>query len=262
MRIIVPIKQVYDPDTVRVSRSRGVLDTREAHLIFNRGDRFALEEGLQLRQDHGGSVVAITLGPAEAEEILREALAMGVDEAVLLTDDAFSGVDVSAAVMIVGEGIKRLGAYDLVLTGRRAMGDGTGEFGPRLAGYLELPQVTKASRLSLDDGKLSARRTLAGGYVTLSVDLPAVVSIEEDTNDARYPSLPGCIAAYDESVVSVWGAKDLDLTADNIAECKTTEVRSTEAGPERERGRIISGEAEDAASELLAELRRRGLLST
>jgi electron transfer flavoprotein beta subunit len=262
MKIIVPIKQVYDPDTVRVSRSRGILDTREAHLILNRGDRFALEEGLRLRQDHGGSVVAITLGPPETEDILREALAMGVDEAVLLTDDAFSAVDVSAAVMIVGEAINKLGAYDLILTGQRAMGDGTGEFGPRLAGYLELPQITRALRLSLDDGKLSARRTLARGYVTLSANLPVVVSIEEDANDARYPSLPGCIAAYDERAVSVWGVEDLGLAADDIAGSKTTEVRSTEAGPERERGRIISGEAAEAASELLAELRRRGLLST
>jgi len=260
MKVVVLVKQVYDPATVRVSRSRGVLDTREADLVINPGDKYALEEALRLKDDRKATVVAISLGPAEAEDALREALAMGVDEAVLLTDEAFSNVDASAAVKIIGEAIKRIGGFDLILTGFRAEGDGTGEFAPRLAGYLGLPQVIRASGLSVGDGKLSARRTLSLGYALLETDLPAVVAVEEEANRPRYPSLPGSIAAYDEHSITIWGTEDLGLAPEEVTASSRTEVRTTFAGPERERGRIISGELGDGIRELLGELSARGML--
>lgn len=260
MKVIVPIKQVYDRRTVRVSRSRGILDTREAEWMMNPGDRYALEEALKLKDEQGAHVVVLSMGPTQAEDILREALAMNADEAVLLTDEVFSDVDASAAVMVVGEAIKKMGDCELILTGRRAAGDGTGEFCPRLAQYLGLPHVLRASQLTLDDGKLTARRTLSSGYAMLEVNLPVVVSVDEGANRPRHPSLPGSIAAYDENTVAVWGAEDLGASCGMIAESSCTEVRTTFAGPERERGRTISSEATDAARELLAELRTRGLL--
>jgi electron transfer flavoprotein beta subunit len=259
MKVIVLIKQVYDPRTVRVSRSRGVLDTRQAELAMNPGDRHALEEALKLKQEQGAQVVAMSMGPAEAEDILREALAMGVDEVVLLADEAFSHVDASAAVLVVGEAIKKVEEYDLILTGYRAAGDGTGEFAPRLATHLGLPQMVRASQLVVSDGQLTARRTLATGYAVLQADLPVVVSVDERANRPRHPSLPGSIAAYEQHTVTVWGANDLGLTRETIADSSCTEVRSTFAGPERERGRIIDGEPPDAARELVQELKAKGL---
>jgi len=260
MKVIVLIKQVYDRETVRVSRSLGVLDTREAELMMNPGDRYALEEALKLKDSQGAHVVAISMGPSEAEDILREALATGVDEAVLLADEAFSSVDASAAAMVVGEAIKRIGDYDVILTGYKAAGDGTGEFGPRLAQYLGLPQILGATQLSVDDNRLIARRTLSSGYAVVEAELPTVVSVDEGANRPRHPSLPGSIAAYEQNTVVVWGAEDLGVSSDMIAEASCTEVRTTFAAPERERGRIIGGEPREAARELLAELRSRGLL--
>jgi electron transfer flavoprotein beta subunit len=262
MKVIVPIKQVYDPGTVRVSRSRGILDTREAELILNPGDRYGLEEALTLKDEAGAHVVAVTMGPAEAEDILRESLAMGVDEAVLLTDEAFSSLDAPAAVMIVGQAIEKIGDYDLILTGYRSLSEGTGEFAPRLAEYLGLPQIVRASHLAVADGKVTARRTLSSGYAVLEARLPAVVSVDQEANIPRHPSLPGSIAAYDENTVTVWGAGDLGLDPDVIAESMRTEVRSSYAGPERERGRTITGEPLQAARELLQELKTRGLTQT
>ena len=260
MKVIVLIKQVYDRETVRVSRSLGVLDTREADLMMNPGDRYALEEALKLKDSQGAHVVAISMGPREAEDILREALATGVDEAVLLADEAFSGVDASAAAMVVGEAIKRIGDYDVILTGYKAAGEGTGEFGPRLAQYLGLPQVLGATQLSVNDNRLTARRSLSSGYAVVEAELPTVVSVDEGANRPRHPTLPGSIAAYDEQSVVVWGAEDLGLTPDDVTEAVRTEVKATAASPERERGRMISGEAGEAARELLAELSSRGLL--
>jgi electron transfer flavoprotein beta subunit len=260
MKVIVLIKQVYDPETVRVSRSLGVLDTREAEFMMNPGDRYALEEAFKLKDEQGARVVAISMGPAEAEDILREALATGVDEAVLLADEAFSGMDASAAAMVVGKAIKRIGDYDVILTGYKSAGDGTGEFGPRLAQYLGLPQILGATQLSLVDNRLTARRTLSTGYTVVEADLPAVISVDEGANRPRHPSLPGSIAAYDENTVAVWGAEDLGVSSDMIAASSCTELRTTFAGPERERGRTISGEPGEAARELLAELSSRGLL--
>jgi electron transfer flavoprotein beta subunit len=259
MKVIVPIKQVYDPGTIRVSRSRGILDTRDAELMMNPGDRHALEEALKLKDEQGAHVVAISMGSEEAEDILREALAMDVDEAVLVTDDAFGDVDASAAVMILGEAIRKLGDYDLILTGYRAAGDGTGEFGPRLSQYLGLPQVLRASRLNVDGGSLTARRILSSGYAVVEADLPAVASVDEGANKPRYPSLPGSIAAYDDRTVTIWGANDLGLAQEDVAESSCTEVRSSFAGPERERGRVITSQPRDAAREILEELKSRGL---
>jgi len=259
MKVIVPIKQVYDRGTIRVSRSRGILDTRDAKLMMNPGDRYALEEALKLKDELGARVVAISMGPEEAEDILREALAMHVDEAVLVTDDAFADVDASAAAMILGEAIKKLGDYDLILTGYRAAGDGTGEFGPRLSQYLGLPQVLRATHLNVDGGSLTARRMLSSGYAVVEADLPVLAAVDMGANKPRHPSLPGSIAAYDERSVTVWAAHDLGLTPDDIAESSCTEVRNSFAGPERERGRLITSSPREAAREVLEELKSRGL---
>lgn len=260
MKVAVAIKQVYDPLTVRVSRSRGILDTREANLMLNPGDRYALEEALSLKDGAGAHIVAVSMGPLEAEDILREALAMGVDEAVLLSDEAFASVDSSAAVRIVGEAINKIGGCDLILTGCRGLGDGTGEFTPRLAQYLSLPQIVRAGQLTVGDGKVTARRTLASGYAVLEAPLPAVISVGEGANVPRHPSLPGSISAYEENTVSVWGTEDLGLTAEAVAQNSRTEVRTSAAGPERERGRVIPGEPHQAARELLQELKTKGLI--
>jgi electron transfer flavoprotein beta subunit len=258
MKVIVPIKQVYDPKTVRVSRSRGMLDIRNAEFMMNPGDRYPLEEALKLKDEHGAQVVAITMGPPEAEDILREALAMNVDEAVLLCDEAFSEVDVFGAVMVVGKGIERVGEYDLILTGYKASGDGTGEFGPRLAEYLDLPQITRASQLGVDGGNVRARHNVSDGYVLMEASLPALLSIDERANRPRYGTLPGSIAAYDERTVTIWGAEDLGLTSEELAGSSFTEVRETFAGPERVIGRVTTGEPGEAARELLQELKARG----
>ncbi len=262
MKVIVPIKQVYDLATVRVSRSRGILDTREAALIMNPADRYPLEEALALKADASAQVVAVTMGPAEAEDMLREALAMGVDDTVLLADEAFSSVDASAAVMIVGEAINKIGDYDLILTGHRSTGEGTGEFAPRLAQYLGLRQILRASGLQVADGKVTARRRLSSGYATWEAPLPAVVSVDQGANKPRHPSLSGSIAAYEERIVTLWRAEDLGLTPEAIAERTRTEVKTSYAAPERERGRLLTGEPEQTAGELLQELKARGLLQS
>jgi electron transfer flavoprotein beta subunit len=260
MKVIAAIKQVYDPTTVRVSRSRGILDTRSAELMMNPGDRYALEEALKLKDEQAAQVVVISMGPAEAEDILREALATDVDEAVLLTDDAFSDVDVSAAVLILAKAMQKIGDYDLILTGHKALGDGSGQFGPRLAQHLDLPQITRASHLVVGEGKVTARHKLWDGYATIEAPLPALLSIDEGANKPRFPSLPGSIAAYDEQTVTIWGIEDLGLTPEEIEESTTTDVRGTLAGPERVLARLITGEPSQAARELLDELKRKGVL--
>ena len=261
MKVIVAIKQVYDPKSVRVSRSRGTLDTREAAFMMNPGDRYALEEALKLKDEHSAQVVTISTGPPEAEDILRESLAMNVDEAVLISDEAFSEIDVAGAVMIVAKGIEKIGDYDLVLTGCKALGDGSGQFGPQLAEYLDLPQITRASHLLVEDGKVRARRNLSDGYELMEASIPLLLSIDEAANEPRYATLPGSIAAYDEHTVTIWGAADLSLSPEEIAEISRTEVRGTYAGPERVIGSVITGEPADVAKELLQELKGKGLIT-
>jgi len=260
MKVIVTIKQVYDPATVRVSRTRGTLDTRNAEFMMNPGDRYALEEGLKLKDEQGAQVVALSMGAPEAEDTLREALAMNVDQAILLSDEAFSDVDTSAAVMVVGEGIKKIGEYDMVLTGHRASGDGSGQFGPQLAEYLGVPQITRASELVVENGQARARHDVAGGYSLMEAPLPLLISVADGANEPRHPTVPGSIAAYDERTVTIWGAEDLGLTPEQIAEASVTEVRGTAAAEGREKGRVIISEPGEAARELLRELKGMGFV--
>jgi electron transfer flavoprotein beta subunit len=266
MRIIVPIKQILDPSGISVNRrAERIFINREEHII-NPNDKNALEEALRLKDERGAEVVAVTMGPERADDALREAMAMGVDRAYLLTDKAFEQADISVAATVLGKAIQKIGDYDLILAGCRAADTGAGQLGPRLAEYLGLPQITEVRGLAVGDGKVRARRNQAcpeqsrrgKGCAEVEASLPALLTVAQDANEPRYPTGAGIINAYREWEVTVWGASDLGLEAEDLE--PLTEEKRISFPPEREFGVKITSAPKEAVRELVQYLKARRVI--
>jgi len=259
MRVIVPIKQIRDPKGIRVNLRRERVELDEAELIISPNDKNALEEALRLKESQGAEVIAISIGGPEADDALREALAMGVDRAVLLADEAFSRADAYVATVVLSKAVEKLAPYDLILVGREAADTGGGELGPRLAASLDIPHVTDVRELRLAEGKAVVRRGWGQGYAEMEVDLPALLAIAPEANRPRYPSAPGIIAAYEEGEVQTWSAADLGLSQEELE--PLVEERGLRFPPQRKLGEeIIRGTPEEAARELARILKHRHLI--
>lgn len=256
MRIVVCIKQVYDPKTVRVSRSREELDVRDAARILNPADRYALEVALRLREAGGGEVVALTVGDAAADDVVREAVAMGADQAVLVT-----GVTVpagSAVTRALAAAVTRLGAVDLVLTGSAGLVDGAGSLAPRLAVALGWPVLLDAVQIQAEASGLTALVAADGQGYLIPLATPAVVAILPGAERPRYLSPARIANAWNPGLVETWTAADLGLTADDLT--PDTETGNLILGPERTRGQVIGGDLAEAAKTVVGLLRSRRVI--
>lgn len=255
MRVIVCVKQVMDPRTVKVSRSREELDLREALLITNPADKHALEAALRLRDATGNAdVIALTVGPATAEDAAREAIAMGADRAVLV-DTGTVTVTGAAVTRLLSAAVNRIGAADLVLTGAVGGFDGTGGTAPRLAAELGWPVLVDVARLTADMEGWIATVARAGGAERRPVTLPAVLAMRAGVDRPRYPHPARIAHAWDAGLLEVWNADTLGVTL----------VSDLERGglilaPERTRGQVLRGEPAAAAAELVNVLRARRVI--
>ena len=212
MRAIVLVKQVPDVRIGTVGmRPDGTIDRAAAAAITNPADLHAVEAALRLANE----VWAVSMGPPRAESTLREVIALGVDHGVLLSDRLFAGSDTWATANALAAAVRRIGGADLVLSGISALDGETGHVGPQVAQRLGIPQATGCEDLEVDDGKLTVRRIVEGGYETVSMPLPAVVTVAETGFLPRYPTLPGRKKAA-KAEIEVLGAADLGLDETNV----------------------------------------------
>jgi len=257
MKIIAILRERFDSETVRVSRSRGALDTRKARKSINPTDKNGLEEALRLKESQKAKVVALSFGPLESEDALREALAMGADEAVLISGEP---LDESLEALVLSRGIGKLGEFDLLIIGHRVAGYGASQVGPRLAEILGVPQITRAQEVEIADGKAKAKSRRSDGYALFETPLPALLTVDREANKPRYPALPAIISAYREQEVTIWTVADLGLDKATLSERDgIAQVRETYAAEERRKGERITGDATQAVRILLERLRWRGL---
>jgi electron transfer flavoprotein alpha/beta subunit len=256
MKIIAILRERFDPETVRVSRTRGVLDTRRAKKFINLSDKNGLEEALRLKESQEAKVVALSFGPPESEDVVREALAMGADEAVLISGES---PDESLEALVLSQAIGKLGEVDLVIIGHGVAGYGASQVGPRLAELLGVPQITRAQEVEIADGKAKAKSRRSDGYTLLEAPLPALLTVDQGANKPRYPALPAIISAYREREVTTWTLADLGVDEATLSERDgVIEVRETYAAEERGKGERITGDAAQAVRMLLERLRWRG----
>lgn len=259
MRIIVCLKQVLDPASVRVS-SRGELDTRDGAAVTNRADLCALEWALALRDAHDAEVIALTLGTAGAEDVLREALAMGAQRGVLLCDECFVGCDAAAVSYVLAQAIRTIGDGDLVLAGARSSDDGGGQVGPHVAELLGWPQVTAAVALALADGQAHAVKRFEEGERRISVALPAVITVEPGAATPRLAHAASIMNAY-SAALTVWSAHDIAAEPARLGSQAALVVERRAFAPEAaEKGEVLTGTTRQATAALVARLRKRGLI--
>ncbi len=257
MRILTVVKQVPDSNaTVKVLPDGTGIDLNGLKLVLDPFDEFGVELGLQLREKRSDvtEVVAMILGPDKANEALRVALAMGADSGVHINDPVFESKNELFAAHVIAEAIKKdADGFDLILCGKYTIDLDAGAGGPALAEFLGLPHVGAVTALEVsDDGKsFAARRRIEGAEEVVECDLPAVLTIEKGLVEPRYPSLPNLMKAKKKPVKVLTSA---DIPGENAAEAGT-HLESVAPPPPRPECKLIEGEPEEMAKELVRVLR-------
>ncbi len=220
MHAIVCVKQVPDTEApVKIDTQKGELLLADMPKMLNAFDEYGVEEALLLREKFGGKATAVCMGPEGATEALKKALAMGVDEAILLSDPAFEGADAWATAYTLAYAIRKIGDYDLVLFGKQSTDGSSGIVGPAVARFLGIPALTyvfKIREIDFDARRIVVERLLEGRREIVESALPAVVTVVKDINQPRYPTLLG-IRKASRMEVPVWTGADLAAEGANPA---------------------------------------------
>ncbi len=250
MTIIIPMKRVPHTET-RISLMDGQVDIRAIkEWVINPYDEYAIEEALRLiERQGGGTLIIVTIGPAEVQETIRKALAMGADAAYHLQDDAFADLDPLGRARVLAAAIEKIGDYDFIWTGMKGVDDDLGQTGILLAELLDLPQVTQVVTVEeAADDHLIVRAEAEGGYQRVRVPTPCLLTETQGPNEARYTPLKGIMGAK-KKPLTVWGASDLGLDEEELEPLLRTVQMEKPAA--RVAGRLISGEPAEAARELV-----------
>lgn len=247
MNIYVLLKRTFDTEE-KISIAGSAINEDGAEFIINPYDEYAVEEAIQVRDEHGGEVTVVTVGNEEAEKQLRTALAMGADKAVLINiEDDVELQDQYTTAKVLAEFLKDKDA-DLILAGNVAIDNASGQVGPRVADLLGIPYVTTITDLKIDGTNVSVVRDVEGDEEKIETSLPLLVTAQQGLNDPRYPSLPGIMKAKKKPLEEI-ELDDLDLDEDDVvAKSKTIEVFLP---PQKEAGKVLSGELADQVKELV-----------
>jgi electron transfer flavoprotein beta subunit len=216
MNIIVCIKQVPDTNDIKIDPVTNTLIREGVESIINPFDLYAIEEAIRIKEEHGGKITAISMGPPQVEKALREAVSMGIDEIVLLTDRKFAGADTWATSLVLAEAIKQLEEFDLILFGQQAIDGDTAQVGPGVATHLQIPQTGFVRKVEeIKDGKIVVQRLMEDGYDRIRMSLPAALTVVKDINIPRLPSLRGKRNAK-KAELKIITADDLGLDENEI----------------------------------------------
>ena len=261
MQIVVCLKQIPDLQQIRIKR-----DTREpvlegVPLLFGDMDKNALEEAVRMVEKEGGKVTALALGSPKLRDTIKEALAMGADEAVLLIDPVFQGSDSRSTAQALARAIEKIGEYDLILCGEGSTDNYSGQVPSRMAEILGLPQVTYVRQLEFTEGGLRATRDMEEALEIVEAPLPALVSVASEINEPRLPSLIQILKAA-KKPLQEWTSEDLALSAHEVGkEASSLEVISNLA-PEQERKNItLEGEVDEVVEQLTDAFTREGVIA-
>lgn len=216
MNIIVCIKQVPNTTEIRIDPVTNTLVREGVESIINPFDLYAIEEAIKLKEQYGGKITAVSMGPPQVENALREAVSMGVDEIILLSDRKFAGADTWATSFTLAAAIEKIKDYDLILFGQQAIDGDTAQVGPGVATHLKLPQTCFVRKINkVDESSITVERLMEDGYDTVEMPLPAVITVVKEINIPRLPSLRGKRTAKTVEL-TVWNADDLQVPSEKI----------------------------------------------
>ena len=266
MKILVTVKQVPDTSGKVAVNPDGTLDRASMQTIINPDDMNAVEAALALKDELGCKVVAFTMGPPPAEGMLRELMAMGVDEGVLITAREFGGSDTYATSQIIAAGIDTYGVEedDIILAGRQAIDGDTAQVGPQIAEKLHLPQVTYAADITKDGNTITVKRMLEDGYMTIKVKTPCLLTCIKELNEPRYMSIDGIYATYNKPLETFDYEKLKDhplIDATTIGlKGSPTNIFKSFTPPQKGAGKMLEGAGKETCEELASILAAKHII--
>ncbi|MCK4312143.1 MAG: electron transfer flavoprotein subunit beta/FixA family protein [Candidatus Cloacimonetes bacterium] len=258
MNLIVCIKQVPNTTEIKIDPDTNTLIREGVESIINPFDLYAIEEAIRLKEKYGGKIIALSMGPPQAEKALREAVSIGVDEIILITDRKFAGADTWATSLTLAEAIKKIEEYDLILFGQQAIDGDTAQVGPGVATHLEIPQTAFVKKIeSIENNRIIVQRLMEDGYDRIDMTLPAALTVVKEINVPRLPSLRGKRNAK-ITKLKVWTADDLELDEDiiglNGSPTQVIKIFSPEIKKEGEKFELSSEELVEILYSKLKEL--------
>ncbi|MCM8830507.1 MAG: electron transfer flavoprotein subunit beta/FixA family protein [Candidatus Omnitrophica bacterium] len=261
MNIVVCIKQVPDTFEVKIDPETKRIVREGVESIINPYDNYAIEEAVRLKERFGGVVTAISMGPPQAEKALRDAIAMGVDGAVLLCDMKFAGSDTLATSYVLSCGIKKIGNFDIIVCGRETLDGSTGQVGPEIAYHLNIPYVTYVSKIhNISNGIIECTRLLEDHYEELKVRLPVLITVVKEINQPRIPSLKGMMKAK-KAQINIWKSDDIEGDTSYYGQDGSpTRVVDVWTEHMKKEGKKVAGETEHLVEVLVDELKKVGVV--
>lgn len=251
MNIVVCIKQVPDTTEVKINPETNTLMREGIDSIINPFDTYAIEEGIRIKERVGGTVTVLTMGPPQAESALREAISLGADEAILVSDRAFAGSDTWATSYTLAEAIKTLGKFDIIICGKQAIDGDTAQVGPGIGAHLDIPQLTFVQKVQdIDEKKIVIERMMEEGFDILESPLPVLMTVVKGINEPRLPSLKGKMRAKKAEIKKITN-NELGLNTNDLGlEGSPTVVNKIFTPPVREGGEILEGETKEVCDKL------------
>lgn len=253
MNIVVCLKQVPDTTAVRIDPVTGTLIRDGVPSIINPEDKHALEEALVLKENLGAKVTIVSMGPPQAEVALREALAMGADEAILLADRAFAGSDTLATSNALAGVLRKLD-YDIIFAGRQAIDGDTAQVGPEIAEHLNIPQVTYVEKVEANGNTLTVQRALEDGYEVIEVQTPVLLTAIKELNNPRYMNARLVFETFKKEV-KIWSADDIDVDRSLLGlKGSPTKVKRSSTKENKAAGELKNLPAKEAAEYAIQKL--------
>ena len=277
MKILVPIKQVPESSNVKMDPATGTMIRAGVETVVNPLDLYAIETALRLKENYGGEITALSMGPPAAMRVLREAAAMGCDSCALLSDKRFGGADTWATSYTLSGAARRLGPFDVIIAGERATDGDTAQVGPALAAWLNMPALTYVSKIEeiseapvsaetkvSGGGRIRAERLVEEGYEMIDAPVPCLVTVVKEIAVPRLPTLKGKIRSR-EMIIPVFSADDLDVQADYIGlKGSPTRVVKIDTPTHTRGGKVIKAQDEEslrmAVGAIMALLGEKGIV--
>lgn len=258
MNIIVCIKQVPETTQVQIDPKTNTLIREGVQSIINPFDMYAIEEGVRLKEKFGGKVTVVTMGPPQAEAALKEAISLGCDEAVLVSDRAFAGSDTLATSYTLAMTIKKIKDFDIIICGKQASDGDTAQVGPGISAHLDIPQITYVKKIEeIKDNVMKVERMTEEGFEILTSPLPCLITVVKEINEPRIPSLKGMMKAK-KAIITVWKVVDIEFEEERLGlNGSPTQVVKIFTPPPKQKGQMLEGDPEDSVNKIVQILKEQ-----
>ena len=259
MNIVVLVKQVPNTTNIKLDPKTGNLIREGLESIMNPDDLHALEAAVKIKEETGGKVTAVSMGPPQAVDVLTQAMGMGADKAVLLSDRAFSGADTWATSYTLSKGIEKIKDYDLIICGHQAIDGDTAQIGPQVADWLDIAQATYVKDIeSIDKNELIVKRRLEDGFERVACKMPALLTVISELNEPRYPHMGQLIFACEQKApIKVWNAADIGVNTIEVGlEGSNTHVIKTFTPNFKRQNELLEGSNKKVVSDLINRLKK------